>query len=191
MLIASWALTLAMFLTGAAAVLAGARWRQALALLDSLRFEINRAEVYVFTPRGDVVALPAGSTPVDFAYSVHTEVGHTTIGARVNGRLVSLESKLENGDVVEVFTSKAPGAGPSRDWLDFVKSPRARNKIKQWFTKERRDEAVERGKDALTDQVELHQVPGRQGRQGQARDVGDGGQGPAPLGRDLALRGAR
>lgn len=117
--------------------------------LESLRFEINRAEVYVFTPRGDVIALPTGATPVDFAYAVHTEVGHHTIGARVNGRLVPLESTLENGDVVEVFTSKAPTAGPSRDWLTFVKSPRARSKIRQWFTKERREEAIERGKDQI------------------------------------------
>ncbi|MGN6574570.1 MAG: RelA/SpoT family protein, partial [Nocardioides sp.] len=117
--------------------------------LESLRFEINSAEVYVFTPRGDVIALPTGSTSVDFAYAVHTEVGHRTIGARVNGRLVPLESTLENGDVVEVFTSKAPNAGPSRDWLGFVKSPRARNKIRQWFTKERREEAIEQGKDQI------------------------------------------
>ncbi len=117
--------------------------------LESLRFEINTSEVYVFTPRGDVIALPAGSTPVDFAYSVHTEVGHRTIGARVNGRLVPLESTLDNGDVVEVFTSKAPNAGPSRDWLAYVKSPRARNKIRQWFTKERREEAIEQGKDQI------------------------------------------
>ncbi|MGH3448099.1 MAG: RelA/SpoT family protein [Nocardioidaceae bacterium] len=117
--------------------------------LDSLRFEINSAEVYVFTPRGEVIALPTGSTPVDFAYAIHTEVGHTCIGARVNGRLVPLESPLDNGDVVEVFTSKAQNAGPSRDWLTFVKSPRARNKIKQFFTKERREEAIERGKDSL------------------------------------------
>jgi guanosine-3',5'-bis(diphosphate) 3'-pyrophosphohydrolase len=117
--------------------------------LESLRFEINRAEVYVFTPRGDVVALPAGATPVDFAYAVHTEVGHHTIGARVNGRLVPLESTLDNSDVVEIFTSKAPTAGPSRDWLTFVKSQRARSKIKQWFTKERREEAIERGKDQI------------------------------------------
>ena len=116
--------------------------------LDSLRFEINSTEVYVFTPRGDVIALPTGSTPVDFAYAVHTEVGHRCIGARVNGRLVPLERTLDNGDVVEVFTSKAQDAGPSRDWLTFVKSPRARNKIKQWFTKERREEAIEQGKDA-------------------------------------------
>ncbi|HET7069682.1 MAG TPA: bifunctional (p)ppGpp synthetase/guanosine-3',5'-bis(diphosphate) 3'-pyrophosphohydrolase [Nocardioides sp.] len=117
--------------------------------LESLRFEINRAEVYVFTPRGDVIALPAGATPVDFAYAVHTEVGHHTIGARVNGRLVPLESTLDNSDVVEIFTSKAPTAGPSRDWLQFVKSQRARSKIKQWFTKERREEAIERGKDQI------------------------------------------
>jgi GTP pyrophosphokinase len=117
--------------------------------LESLRFEINSAEVYVFTPRGDVIALPTGSTPVDFAYAIHTEVGHHTIGARVNGRLVPLESTLDNGDVVEVFTSKAPNAGPSRDWLSFVKSPRARNKIRQWFTKERREEAIEQGKEQI------------------------------------------
>ena len=117
--------------------------------LESLRFEMNYAQVYVFTPRGDVIALPAESTPVDFAYAVHTEVGHHTIGARVNGRLVPLESSLENGDVIEVFTSKSPGAGPSRDWLNFVKSPRARTKIRQWFTKERREEATERGKEQI------------------------------------------
>ena len=117
--------------------------------LDSLRYEINTREVYVFTPKGDVMALPAGSTPVDFAYAVHTEVGHRTVGARVNGRLVPLESVLENGDVVDVLTSKAEGAGPSRDWLQFVKSPRARNKIRQWFSKSRREEAIDRGKDAI------------------------------------------
>ncbi len=117
--------------------------------LESLRFEINSAEVYVFTPRGDVIALPTGSSPVDFAYAIHTEVGHHTIGARVNGRLVPLESTLDNGDVVEVFTSKAPNAAPSRDWLGFVKSPRARNKIRQWFTKERREEAIDQGKDQI------------------------------------------
>ncbi|WP_206055552.1 bifunctional (p)ppGpp synthetase/guanosine-3',5'-bis(diphosphate) 3'-pyrophosphohydrolase [Nocardioides sp. GY 10127] len=117
--------------------------------LESLRFEMNQAETYVFTPRGDVIALPSGSTPVDFAYAVHTEVGHHTIGARVNGRLVPLESTLDNGDVVEVFTSKSPTAGPSRDWLGFVKSNRARSKIRQWFTKERREEAIEDGKEQI------------------------------------------
>ncbi len=117
--------------------------------LEALRFEINSTEVYVFTPRGDVIALPTDSSPIDFAYAIHTEVGHRTIGARVNGRLVPLESTLDNGDVVEVFTSKAPNAGPSRDWLGFVKSPRARNKIRQWFTKERREEAIEQGKEQI------------------------------------------
>jgi len=117
--------------------------------LDSLRFDLNSAEVYVFTPAGDVIGLPVRSTPVDFAYAIHTEVGHRCIGGRVNGRLVPLESTLDNGDVVEVFTSKSPGAGPSRDWLAFVASPRARTKIRQWFTKERREEAIERGKDAI------------------------------------------
>ena len=127
--------------------------------LDSLRFEIAGSEVYVFTPKGDVVALPQGSTPVDFAYAVHTEVGHRTMGARVNGRLVPLDSTLENGDVVDVFTSKSETAGPSRDWLGFVKSPRARNKIRQWFTKERREEAVERGKDALAKAMRKQNLP--------------------------------
>lgn len=127
--------------------------------LDSLRFEINAQEVYVFTPKGDVVALPSGSTPVDFAYSVHTEVGHRCMGARVNGRLVPLESTLDNGDVVEIFTSKAEAAGPSRDWLTFVRSPRARNKIRQWFSKERREEAVEQGKEAIAKAMRKQHLP--------------------------------
>lgn len=127
--------------------------------LESLRFDLSRNEVFVFTPKGDVIALPAGATPVDFAYAVHTEVGHRTIGARVNGRLVPLESTLDNGDLVEVFTSKAAGAGPSRDWLSFVKSPRARNKIRAWFSKERRDEAIEQGKDAIARAMRKQNLP--------------------------------
>ena len=127
--------------------------------LESLRFEMNQAQVYVFTPRGDVIPLPMGATPVDFAYAVHTEVGHHTIGSRVNGRLVPLESKLDNGDVVEVFTSKAPTAGPSRDWLNFVQSPRARSKIRQWFTKERREEAIEHGKDQIAKLMRKEGLP--------------------------------
>ncbi|WP_248583712.1 bifunctional (p)ppGpp synthetase/guanosine-3',5'-bis(diphosphate) 3'-pyrophosphohydrolase [Nocardioides sp. InS609-2] len=127
--------------------------------LESLRFEINRAEVYVFTPRGDVMALPLGASPVDFAYAVHTEVGHHTIGARVNGRLVPLESTLDNGDVVEVFTSKAATAAPSLDWLGFVKSPRARSKIRQWFTKERREEAIDRGKEQIAKLMRKEGLP--------------------------------
>ncbi len=127
--------------------------------LDSLRFEIGAKEVYVFTPQGKVIGLPAGATPVDFAYSVHTEVGHRTMGSKVNGRLVPLETTLNSGDVVEVFTSKNPDAGPSKDWLNFVKSPRARNKIKQWFTKERRDEAIEQGKDAIARAMRKQNLP--------------------------------
>ncbi|MED7923337.1 bifunctional (p)ppGpp synthetase/guanosine-3',5'-bis(diphosphate) 3'-pyrophosphohydrolase [Nonomuraea sp. LP-02] len=117
--------------------------------LESLRFDLSVSEVYVFTPKGQVIALPEGATPVDFAYAVHTEVGHRCIGARVNGRLVPLESRLGNGDTVEIFTSKSPDAGPSRDWLKFVKSGRARNKIRQWFSKERRETAIEAGKEAI------------------------------------------
>ncbi|WAU80862.1 RelA/SpoT family protein [Streptomyces sp. Qhu-G9] len=127
--------------------------------LESLRFDLSRNEVFVFTPKGDVIALPAGATPVDFSYAVHTEVGHRTIGARVNGRLVPLESTLDNGDLVEVFTSKAAGAGPSRDWLGFVKSPRARNKIRAWFSKERRDEAIEQGKDSIARAMRKQNLP--------------------------------
>ncbi|THJ67570.1 bifunctional (p)ppGpp synthetase/guanosine-3',5'-bis(diphosphate) 3'-pyrophosphohydrolase [Arthrobacter echini] len=138
-------------------------WQQETAdpneFLDSLRFEINAREVFVFTPKGEVMALPAGSTPVDFAYAVHTEVGHRTIGARVNGKLVPLSSELQHGDSVVIFTSKAEGAGPSQDWQGFVKSPRARNKIRQWFTKERREEAVDKGKDLLTRAMRKQNLP--------------------------------
>jgi GTP pyrophosphokinase len=117
--------------------------------LDNLRFEIGAKELYVFTPKGRVIGLSAGSTPVDFAYAVHTEVGHKTIGAKVNGRLVPLETKLQAGDVVEVLTSKSNTASPSKDWLNFVGSPRARAKIKHWFTQERKEHSSEEGKEAL------------------------------------------
>jgi GTP pyrophosphokinase len=127
--------------------------------LDALRFDLGSREVFVFTPKGDVVSLPTGSTPVDFAYAVHTEVGHRCIGARVNGRLVPLESVLDNGDVIEIFTSKAETAHPSQDWLQFVASPRARNKIRQWFAKERREDAVEAGKEALTRAMRKQGLP--------------------------------
>ncbi len=127
--------------------------------LDSLRYELGTGELFVFTPKGDVISLPAGSTPVDFAYSVHTEVGHRTIGARVNGKLVPLESQLDNGDTVEIFTSKTQGQGPSRDWLNFVASPRARSKIRAWFSRERREEAVEHGKDALLRELRRRSLP--------------------------------
>jgi GTP diphosphokinase / guanosine-3',5'-bis(diphosphate) 3'-diphosphatase len=118
--------------------------------LDALRFEIGAKEVYVFTPKGKVIGLPAGATAVDFAYAVHTEVGHRTIGAKVNGRIIPLDSKLNSGDVVEVFTSKSLDASPSKDWLNFVASPRARAKIKHHFSQERREDAIELGKETLT-----------------------------------------
>jgi guanosine-3',5'-bis(diphosphate) 3'-pyrophosphohydrolase len=127
--------------------------------LDSLRYDLGSSEVFVFTPKGDVIALPAGATTVDFAYSVHTEVGHRCVGARVNGKLVPLESSLENGDVVEVFTTKADGAGPSRDWLNFVASPRAKSKIKAWFSKERREEAIEKGKESIARAMRKEGLP--------------------------------
>jgi len=117
--------------------------------LDNLRYEMAHSEIFVFTPKGDIQTLPAGSTPVDFAYSVHTEVGNRCIGAKVDGRLVPLERTLSNGQFVEIFTSKALTAGPSRDWLSFVASSRAKTKIRQYFAKSRREEAVELGKDAI------------------------------------------
>ena len=127
--------------------------------LDSLRYDLGSSEVYVFTPKGDVIALPMKSTPVDFAYTVHTEVGHRCVGARVNGKLVPLESELSNGDVIEIFTSKSEGAGPSRDWLGFVASARARSKIKGWFSKERREEAIENGRESIAKALRKEGLP--------------------------------
>ena len=127
--------------------------------LDALRFDLRTPEVFVFTPKGSVIALPAGSTPVDFAYAVHTEVGNRCIGAKVNGKLVSLEAALSNGDVVEVVTNKGENATPSRDWLNFVKSPRARSKIKAWFTKERREEAIDAGQESIARQMRKAGLP--------------------------------
>ncbi|WP_373994274.1 bifunctional (p)ppGpp synthetase/guanosine-3',5'-bis(diphosphate) 3'-pyrophosphohydrolase [Demequina sp. NBRC 110052] len=140
-----------------------ADWQQETAdpseFLDSLRGEISRAEVYVFTPRGRLLSLPQGATPVDFAYAVHTEVGHKTIGAKVNGRLVPLDSTLDNGDTVEVLTTSDENAHPRRDWLDFVQSTRARNKIRQWFTRERREESIEAGRDMLARAIRRQHLP--------------------------------
>jgi len=127
--------------------------------LDSLRYDLGSSEVYVFTPKGDVMALPSGATAVDFAYAVHTEVGHRCVGARVNGKLIPLESTLASGDVIEIFTSKAEGAGPSRDWLGFVASPRAKTKIKAWFSKERREESIESGKDHIARAMRKRGLP--------------------------------
>jgi GTP diphosphokinase / guanosine-3',5'-bis(diphosphate) 3'-diphosphatase len=127
--------------------------------LENLRFEIGAKELYVFTPKGKVIGLSAGSTPIDFAYAVHTEVGHKTIGAKVNGRLVPLESKLQAGDVVEILTSKSESAGPSKDWLNIVGSASARAKIKHYFTLERREIATEDGREALTKAMRKQGLP--------------------------------
>ncbi|MDP1850842.1 MAG: bifunctional (p)ppGpp synthetase/guanosine-3',5'-bis(diphosphate) 3'-pyrophosphohydrolase [Candidatus Planktophila sp.] len=127
--------------------------------LEALRFDLGSPEVFVFTPKGSVVALPGGSTPVDFAFSVHTDVGIRCAGAKVNGRLVPLESRLSNGDVVEILTNKGEHAGPSRDWLNFVQSPRARSKIKAWFSKERREEAIDAGRESIARQMRKAGLP--------------------------------
>jgi GTP pyrophosphokinase len=127
--------------------------------MAALKIDLEQDEVYVFTPKGKVITLAAGATPIDFAYSIHTEVGHACIGARVNGRLVPLDSKLSSGDTVEVFTSKVEGAGPSRDWLKIVATPRATNKIRQWFSRERRDDAIETGRDELVKAMRREGLP--------------------------------
>ena len=130
--------------------------------MQSLKTDLEQDEVFVFTPKGRVVTLPVGSTTVDFAYAVHTEVGHACIGAKVNGRLVSLDHVLASGDNVEIFTSKVETAGPSQDWLTFVASPRARNKIRQWFSRERRVDMVEAGRDDLTSELRRERLPVQQ-----------------------------
>lgn len=127
--------------------------------LDSLRDDLGAAEVYVFTPKGEVMALPAGSTPIDFAYSVHTEVGNRCVGSRINGKLAPLDTKLSNGDNVEIITNKSDSAGPSRDWINIVASARAKSKIKAWFSKERREEAIETGKEAIVRAMKKSGVP--------------------------------
>ncbi len=117
--------------------------------MESLRIDLYQDEVFCFTPDGDVRSFPRGSTPIDFAYSIHTEVGHRCAGARVNNRLVPLATELESGDTVEIITSNSQDAGPSQDWLKIVKSPRARTKIRQWFSRERREDAKEKGREEL------------------------------------------
>lgn len=127
--------------------------------METLKSDLEQDEVFVFTPKGRVVTLPVGSTPVDFAYAVHTEVGHACIGAKVNGRLVPLDSALGSGDTCEIFTSKVESAGPSQDWLGFAVSTRARNKIRQWFSRERRLDMIEVGRDELVDELRREGVP--------------------------------
>lgn len=122
--------------------------RDAGEFLESLKVDLFADTVFVFTPKGDVVELPADSCPIDFAYRVHTDVGHSCIGAKINGRIVPLDTKLRNGDIIEVLTTKTP-TGPSRDWVCLVKTSQAKNRIRQWFKKEKREENIIRGRDGL------------------------------------------
>ncbi|MGO9877143.1 MAG: RelA/SpoT family protein [Acidimicrobiia bacterium] len=127
--------------------------------MQSLKIDLEQDEVFVFTPKGRVITLPTGATPVDFAYAIHTEVGHRCIGARVNGRLVPLDSAMQSGETCEIFTSKVEGAGPSRDWLQFAHTPRARSKIRQWFSRERRVDAIDAGRDELVKALRREGMP--------------------------------
>jgi GTP pyrophosphokinase len=127
--------------------------------MEGLKIDLYGGQVFCFTPKGDVLNLPSGATPVDFAYAIHTEVGHRTIGAKVNGKLVPLDYELRTGDTVDVLTSKAQGEGPSQDWLRFVTTPRARNKIRQWFSRERREDALEQGREQLQRLMRKQNVP--------------------------------
>ena len=127
--------------------------------LETLRYDLRTPEVFVFTPKGSVIALPSGSTPVDFAYAVHTEVGNKCVGAKVNGKLFPLESHLVNGDVVDIVINKGINAAPSHDWLNFVTSSRARSKIKAWFSKERKEEAIEAGQESIARQMRKAGLP--------------------------------
>lgn len=116
--------------------------------METLKIDLFEDEVFVFTPKGDVINVPAESTPIDFAYNIHTDIGHRCVGAKVNGKIVPLDYQLKNGDIIEVLTAKA-GTGPSSDWLNFVKTSKAKSRIKQWFNRERRDENILRGKELL------------------------------------------
>ena len=126
--------------------------------LDALKDDVFNIQVYVFTPKGDVIELPAGSTPIDFAYRVHTNVGNKCTGAKINGKIVPINYKLQNGEIVEVITS-SNSTGPSRDWLNIVQTPTARNRIRQWFKKERREENIERGTDILEKEFKRYNIP--------------------------------
>ncbi len=127
--------------------------------LESLKLDLYQDEVFAITPAGDVKVLPRGATPVDFAYRIHTDVGHRCSGAKVNGRLVPLSTKLESGDIVEIITSRAQDAHPSRDWLEFVKSSKATSKIKGWFSRERRESALVEGREAVTKMLRREGLP--------------------------------
>jgi GTP pyrophosphokinase len=138
-------------------------WQKEMAdpkeFMEGLRLDLYQGQVFVFTPKGDVVNLPVGSTPIDFAYHIHTEVGHRCIGAKVGGKLVPLDYELQTGDTVDILTSRAQDAAPKRDWLKLVKTPRARNKIRQWFSRERREDALETGRDLMHRAMRKQGVP--------------------------------
>jgi GTP diphosphokinase / guanosine-3',5'-bis(diphosphate) 3'-diphosphatase len=138
--------------------------------MANLKTDLEQDEVFVFTPKGKVITLQKGGTPVDFAYSIHTEVGHSCIGARVNGRLIPLDSELQSGDTVEIFTSKVEGAGPSRDWLQFVVTHRAANKIRQWYSRERREDAIGSGSEDLIRALRRQGLPVQKILQSKALD---------------------
>ena len=129
--------------------------------MANLKTDLELDEVYVFTPNGEVITLPIGATPVDLAYAIHTDVGHTCVGAKVGGRLLPLETHLTTGDTVEIVTSKQPGAGPSRDWLQFVATHRASSKIKHWYSRERRSDAIDAGYEALSTELRRARLPVR------------------------------
>ena len=157
---------------GARACPADAEWREwvkqlmdtseteagSVEFLKTFRTDLFEDEVYVFTPRGEVKTLPAGATPIDFAYAVHTDVGHRTVGAKVNGRIVPLHYRLRNGDFVEILTSKS-GRGPSRDWMKIAASSRARNKIRAWFSRETRADTEQKGREALEQALKSQNLP--------------------------------
>ena len=125
--------------------------------MKALKIDLFEDEVFVFTPKGDVMSLPRGGTPIDFAYHIHTEVGHNCVGAKVNGKIVPLEYELENGDIVNIITSKK-STGPSKDWLNFVQTSTARSKIKRWFKKQQRDEIIQRGKESLNREFDRQNI---------------------------------
>ena len=190
-----------------------------LEFLDNLKLDLYEDMVFVLTPRGEVRALPRGATPVDFAYSIHTEVGHRCTGARINGRLLSLSTELESGDIVEIITAKADDSGPTRDWLSFVRTSRARSKIRQWFTRARREASLQSGKERVSDLIRRERIRFPKGGAGAVLDevapalgyrdtetlyvaVGDGSLSPltvisrvkrflaAPAGEDLGMQDA-
>ncbi|MGL5694165.1 MAG: RelA/SpoT family protein [Peptostreptococcaceae bacterium] len=126
--------------------------------LDALKEDVFNSQVYVFTPKGDVIEMPAEATPIDFAYRVHTNVGNKCVGAKIDGRIVPIDYKLQNGNIIEILTSSNSN-GPSRDWLNIVKTPNAKSRIRQWFKKERREENIERGNEVLEREFKKHGIP--------------------------------